>query len=457
MNGAARSARVPCRLARIAALIVSGCASVAHAHTPLARDIAVESASGAVAVRMPGFGWLLRGPTADSAPANAAGFAYACDALIGVSGAEEHTPMAYRSDGSLLVGTAHGLRMFTPERCPASESALAGRSVVALAVHATQRERVYAITQAVDLPPAVQRSDDGGASWTLAAQLAARPVTALVLDPSDPQVLYVSQTLDMRRASIAVSHDGGATFETFEHDRALTLVYAQSDPLRLWATARVPDAPAGVAVLRAERAAGPWQEPLTVNFFGGLAVDPSAANVIWVGDEARGVFRSSDGGDRFDEVQPSIASACLTYGAGALWSCTPALPTGTAVLRSPDAFEPFLPVLSLAEIDEQVECGGALDVEQVCAPAWREWQRDVLAPPDAGMPALQDAGAAALGDAAEPPAIMNHATSCAAIPGRASSRVGWCTLAALALLARRVRRRPTRRTAVAARSPLTSA
>lgn len=448
MSRAARSARVQRRLACLAALVPICCAAVAHAHTPLARGIAVESDSGAVAVRMPGFGWLLRGPGAD-------GFAYACDALIGVSPAEEHTPMAYRSDGSLLVGTAHGLRMFTPQGCPASENPLAGVSVIALAVHATQRDRVYAITQAVDLPPAVQRSDDGGASWTQVVQLDARPVTALVLDPSDPQTLYVSQTIAMQQASIAVSHDGGATFETSEHDRALTLVLAQSDPQRLWATARVPNTPAGVSVLRADPAAGPWQEPLTVNFFGGLAVDPGDANVIWVGDEARGVFRSSDGGDSFDEVQPSIASACLAYGAGALWSCTPAKPSDTAVLSSPDALEPFLPVLALSEIDQQVECGAAVDVERVCAPAWREWQRDVLSSLDAGMPVLQDAGALIRADAgvqrgadaasppSEPTAMTEREADCAVFTVRGASARTWTlALTALALLARRRRQPP---------------
>ena len=79
-------------------------------------------------------------------------------------------------------------------------------------------------------------------------------------------------------------------------------------------------------ILRATRPEGPWQELLTVNFFGGFAVDPDDADVIWVGDEARGVFRSSDGGDSFDETQPDVASSCLAYGAGALWACTPGLP-----------------------------------------------------------------------------------------------------------------------------------
>jgi hypothetical protein len=314
-------------------------------------------------------------------------------------------------------------------------------------VHATQHDRVYAITQAVDRPPALQRSDDGGVSWKQVAQLDAGPVTALVLDPSDPQVLYVSQTIAMQRASVAVSRDGGETFETFEHDRALTLVLAQSDPPRLWAMARVPNTPAGVSILRADRAAGPWQEPLTVNFFGGLAVDPRDANVIWVGDEARGVFRSEDGGDSFDEVQPSIASACLTYGASALWSCTPAKPSGTAVLSSPDALEPFLPVLALAEIDQLVECGTAVDVEQVCAPAWREWQRDVLASPGTGMPAARDdAGVQHETDAAppatEPPAMMEHRADCAAFNlGSASSRAWRLALSALAALVGFARRR----------------
>src|SRR3954469_24779344 len=96
---------------RRTALVVALCctAGVARAHAPLPRGLAVApNDSGAIAVRMPGFGWLLRNTASRNA---ASSFEYACDALLGVSPIEEHVPMAYRHDGALLVGTGRGIRV----------------------------------------------------------------------------------------------------------------------------------------------------------------------------------------------------------------------------------------------------------------------------------------------------------------------------------------------------------
>lgn len=422
-------------------------ASVAFAHAPLPRGLAVApNGSGAIAVRMPGFGWLLRDPASFEGEAV---FGYACDALLGVSPAEERAPMAYRSDGTLLVGTAHGLRLLAQDGCPESEIPLSGQSVTALAIHSTQVERAYAITEATDVPPTVQRSDDGGQSWTMAAQLAPHLVTALVLDEANPQMLYVSQKIANGSSSVAKSSDGGASFTTFEPGRELTLVHAQAAPRRLWAMARVPNTPAGVAILRAEQAEGPWDEVLIVNFFGGLAIDPNDADVIWVGDEARGVFRSDDGGDSFEETQPSIASACLAYGAGALWSCTPGTPEHTALVRSSDALEAFEPIMAFADVTQLVDCAPSIDVAQVCAPAWIEWQRDVIGV----TPSLPDAGSAEL-DAStmgEPDAAIEARdvgpprdpdSGCTVSAPQRNASPAWLLLAGVAIALRGLRRRP---------------
>ena len=96
---------------------------------------------------------------------------------------------------------------------------------------------------------------------------------------------------------------------------------------------------------------------LSVNFFGGFAVDPRDRDVIWIGDEARGVYRSNDGGDSFDKVQPDVAASCLAYGSDALWACTPGLPQRTALVRSPDALTAFEPIMAFADVTHMVECG----------------------------------------------------------------------------------------------------
>lgn len=398
--------------AALAAWLVLGAAASAHAHAPLPRGLAVESdASGGVAVRMPGFGWLVRDRSASA-------FAYACDALLGVSPLEEHVPMAYRSDGALLVGTSHGVRALGRDGCPTSTAALQDVQVAALAVHGGASGRVYAVTTSLNGPAVVQRSDDGGEHWLAGAALAALPVTGLALDASNAQRVYVSQTLAVQRAAISVSSDGGATFVTFEHERALTLLHVQASPARVWAISRIANRPQGVHIVRASGAQGPWQEVLEVNFFGGFAVDPADPDVIWVGDEARGVFRSSDGGEHFVETQPDEATACLAYGAGALWGCTPGLPEQTALARSSDAIAPFEPVMAFADVGRLVDCAPAIDVGQVCAAPWIEWQRDVLAiqpmpapSSDAGADAARGEADAARSDATNSDAASGDATS----------------------------------------------
>jgi hypothetical protein len=314
-------------------------------------------------------------------------------------------------------------------------------------VHASMYQRVYAVGVGVDSPPYAYRSDDGGESWTLRGPLAPYDVTALVLDPSDPEKLYVSQTTTTQRSQVAVSSDGGASFETFEQDRDLTLLYVQENPVRLWATTRVVGKNVGVTILRAARAEGPWLELLTVNFFGGFAVDPNDADVIWVGDEARGVYRSGDGGNTFDKTQPSVGASCLAYGARALWACTLGLPNETALLRSPDAVATFEPVMAFSDVDRLIDCSPTIDVAKVCAPAWVEWRRDILGLPpvipDASAPdasardaSVPDAGWSATHNAAtRSHAAVAHrgraASGCSVVVPRSATLAAWQWLFAL--------------------------
>lgn len=436
----------------VLATILCGVASAAFAHAPLPRAVAVSN-EGALAVRMPGFGWLIRG-------ADDAAFGYACDALFGVRPIEEHAPMAYRGDGALLVGTARGVRIVSSGGCPMGPAKLEGLTIKALAVHG---DVAYAIAAGADQPPVLHHSDDGGESWQARATFEASPAVgpgfALVFAASAPQTVYVSRSLGGGLSEVSVSIDGGASFETLAQERDVTLVAVQASPARLWATARIPGQGVGVHVLRAEQASGPWAEVLELNFFGGLAIDPQDADVVWVGDEARGVFRSDDGGASFTETQPDISSASLAYGDGALWSCTPNLPERPALMRSLDALEPFASEMAFRDVTELVSCAPPIDVAQTCAPAWIEWRRDVLAIPvedlldagsqdDAGVMADADVADAAVPDAAVPDAAVTPAparrdsSSCSVRASKPSSPAAWLALAAaIALRALRRRRR----------------
>jgi hypothetical protein len=353
-----------------------------QAHAPLARGLVLAREGGAMFVRLPGFGWVLR--SGEQQP-----FAYACDALVGVLPGETVTPMVARADGALLVGTASGLRALDARGCPLPviDGELGTAPISALAIAA---DGMISYAAAAGAGAALHRSDDGGASWVKRAALPSdQPVTGLQITGDDGEHVHVSVGSTDVSAAWLVSADGGASFARVEQARALTLLHVvggtATESARLWAMGRAPSGQRGADIVHAEQPAGPWTAGLRVNFFGGFAREPSG--VIWVGDEGGGVFRSDDGGEHFDEVAPEQAVACLTYGADALWACTPATPQKRAVARASDPATGFADVLALASVDRMVECGPRIDVNAICAAAWSEWQIDVRMTMGAAAPA----------------------------------------------------------------------
>ena len=104
-----------------------------------------------------------------------------------------------------------------------------------------------------------------------------------------------------------------------------------------------------------------------MRFFGGFARDPGGA--LWIGDEAGGVFRSTDGGGSFTNVSSATAVSCLHFGQGALWGCTPGIAEQTTLVTWSDERQAFDGVTRLADVTRMVDCGPELDVATKCAAA----------------------------------------------------------------------------------------
>lgn len=391
-----------------AALSAGVCASplAVSAHAPLARGLALgDGGDPGVALRMPGFGFVLRAD--DDAP-----FRYACDALVGVPPARDVTtldvPFVYGAGGVLLVGTQHGLRALDRDGCPAPASADLGDAPVALlAAHPSDPNLIYAVAGGAS--PGLFASTDGGARFEARATFAAGTmISALVPVAGETHALYVSELDGAGACSIAVSSDGGRTLERIAQDRPRVLLYVEPAPSgALWARTR-DEASRMTVIERAPQPEGPWREALRVNFFGGFAVDArTEPPVFWAGDEGGSVLRSDDGGESFVDAYPSTAVACLAHGGDRLWACTPGSTTQPAldVLRDGDgAFED---VVALADVDALVACSPEAGVESTCAAAWREWRADVrmeasAVPPPATPPAVADAATPDGADAAMP-------------------------------------------------------
>lgn len=439
------------------ALTLSLLVARAQAHAPLPRALAMSPEGGAVVLALPGFGLLVR-PSADSR------FAYACDALLGVPPSDNPALLSFFRDGSLLLGSPGGLRLMAADGCPRSEqhAVLGGAPIVALAI---QPSTQVAYALATEHGDGVWRSSDQGVTWERRGSLdQLTQVTSLVLDPVDPAKLYVTRTEVDASVTLLVSSDAGASFTPYVSARALRLLTAQAAPARLWAVARALDSKGnrGFDVMYAPSEMGPWTQALRVNYFGGLTITP--AGEIWIGDEGGGIYRSTDDGATFTNLDAHNTVACLASDTTSLLACIPALPSSPALKALDASGLAFEPVVAFADVDELVSCPAANNVAQVCQAAWIEWRRDVLmqnltagdagvsATPDAGLtPAVPDAGTpppppaaetpAAAGTAAPAPSPQPEQSGCAVTPGVRGPATQWeLALVALAWVMRRLRR-----------------
>lgn len=374
-------------------LAVATCALplVAHAHAPEPRGVALTNDASAIAVALPGFGLLVR-------PQPGAPFSYACDALLETLPSDVVTPLAFTDEGSLLVGTASGMRLLGSDGCPRSEGVndLRDAPVFALAVSRSRPTVAYAATAGAKA--GLWRSEDSGRHWSLRSPLAsAQLVTALRIHPDDPELVYMSQGVPSGRSTLRVSSDGGATFTNHEQDGALSLLHVQAGaPARLWVSGR--DALSvgnrGFAISRADAPSGPWLSKLRVNYFGGFVLDERGT--VTVGDESGGLFRSLDGGETFRDLSATAAVSCLAHVGDATWACNIGTMAEPALLRVADTADTPSSVVRFADVTQLVSCAPEAAVERRCAQAWLEWQRDVLlrdvAGNDAGGTAAVDGG-----------------------------------------------------------------
>jgi hypothetical protein len=422
----------------LVAALCGSIASRASAHAPQGRTAAVSADGASAAIALPGFGLLLRTKRSPR-------FAYLCDALLGNQPSDAVPTLAFLADGSLLMGAADGVRVITPDGCPlaAPDNPLSRAVVIALAADPGASRIAYAVTGRERA--GLWRSEDGGRTWTMRSRPPnADTVSALLIDAANPDQIYLSENTTVGHSAVLMSSDRGATFSTFDQERALSLLHSPGGvSQRFWAMARSADNTTnrGFDILHATSAAGPWGFALRVNYFGGFSVDPHGS--ISIGDEGGGVYRSSDGGDTFTNVAPDTAVACLSYAHDAWWACTPGTnqqPALSIEADDVDAGPTFDGVVAFSDVDQLVDCGADVDVAKRCAAAWIEWRRDVLMQDvsmDAGASVPSDAGRA---DAAQPDASVVAAAPAAVQPEAAvevtnpaaRARRGGCSVSASA-------------------------
>ena len=151
----------------------------------------------------------------------------------------------------------------------------------------------------------VYKSMDGGATWRRTGRRDV-PTLALVFDPRDPKVLYAAGS-----DGVARSEDGGASWAVLSdgivRDTITALVIDPKQPRRMWAR--------GInfsgAVYRTTNGGARWRRfrgPSPVGHPSTLALVPAAGRglpILWAGTQ-NGAFRSLDGGVTWEDASPDL-------------------------------------------------------------------------------------------------------------------------------------------------------
>jgi hypothetical protein len=168
----------------------------------------------------------------------------------------------------------------------------------------------------------VYRSTDTGGTWTLAAPLVSEEFSAIVVHPTDPNILYVAGDRGLHK-----SRDGGATWLANPGMASLLdgwitdVVLAHDDPDRLYVAVRnngvfrsTTGGQASGAAAAFTRLDGPNQLPsggdagwgkLTIGQTGGHGSQFVAAKM---GPQGRRIFRTIDGGATWTELAANVES-----------------------------------------------------------------------------------------------------------------------------------------------------
>ncbi len=176
------------------------------------------------------------------------------------------------------------------------EGSLSAR-VTAIGVDPADRQVVYEAGRNAQGRIVVNRSNDGGATWaTVLRSLSPATPTQVVVDPTDPQTVYVGAA-DSHTTGVQVSHDGGRTWRLNEAPDVIVAIAA--DPIRpghIWL--------GGPSGLYASDDAGQTLTKLSNDPITALAVDPRDSSHLLAG--GHGLYESRDGGRT---LQPATTTA----------------------------------------------------------------------------------------------------------------------------------------------------
>ena len=203
------------------------------------------------------------------------------------------------------------------------------RAIARIVVDPANPDIVYVAAQGHLFGPNAERgvykSTDGGKTWTKSLYVDENTgATDLVIDPANPQTLYVAMYQHMRRtwgyngggpgSNIYKTTDGGATWTKLtsglpagDKGRIALSLYV-ADPRYVYATVEAKAGEAGI--YRTSDAGANWEKISSLNtrpnYFSQIRVDPKDNNHLYTLGSNRGFYFSIDGGKAFTELFSNV-------------------------------------------------------------------------------------------------------------------------------------------------------
>jgi len=329
----------------------------------------------------------------------------------------EDPRFTYLDDGALLGGTFDGLLRGTDAACTWGfpDDDLTRQVVIDVLRDPADPSRAYALTSSGGEVNELWASDDG-VTWAPTGEPIDRILFERVLvAPSRPQRIYLSGTFPrvvdnpVRRPFVYRSDDSGETWEqiAFEfQDRernVMLLAVDPEDPDRLLMKVKhdedFPDVPDRLVL--SEDGGDSWVTVLEVPDLRDALIHDGA---MWAGgrrtgtpdvlyvdggapteERERGLWRSEDGGETWQHLQPDLSVGCLAWRRGELWMCGQNFDDDFALGRSADGGETVEAAFRFDELQGPSECGEGSDVALACVEQNEDIIFDLFLPIDAGL------------------------------------------------------------------------